>query len=128
MIAPLIPYAIRGVIWYQGGNGPEGYTYRTVFPDMIRGWYDHAIIPLPTHPPGQAIHGFSIAGAAGDFRMADARIVREDTVEVWHPMVPEPKYVRFAWHRNPLHNLYNREKLPAVPFRTDQFDLSKKPQ
>jgi sialate O-acetylesterase len=36
--------------------------------------------------------------------------------------------IRFAWHRNPLHNLYNREKLPAVPFRTDQIDLLKKPQ
>jgi sialate O-acetylesterase len=38
--------------------------------------------------------------------------------------VTEPKHVRFAWHRNPLHNLYNEEKLPAVPFRTDDIDLS----
>jgi hypothetical protein len=38
--------------------------------------------------------------------------------------VPQPKYARFAWHRNPLHNLYNEEKLPAVPFRTDDIDLS----
>ena len=92
----------------------------------ITGWYDHTIIPLPTHPPGQAIYGFSIAGADGDFRMANARIVGEDTVEVWHPKVPEPKHVRFAWYRNPLHNLYNMEKLPAVPFRTDDFNLLKK--
>ena len=26
MIAPLIPYTIRGAIWYQGENGPDGYT------------------------------------------------------------------------------------------------------
>jgi len=91
----------------------------------ITGWYDHTIIPLPTHPPGLAISGFTIAGADGDFRMADARIVGKDSVEVWHPRVPEPKYVRFAWHANPLHNLYNMEKLPAVPFRTDDFDLLK---
>jgi sialate O-acetylesterase len=94
----------------------------------ITGWYDHTIIPLPTHPPGLAIHGFTIAGADGDFRMAHARITGRDSVEVWHPGVPEPRHVRFAWHRNPLHNLYNREKLPAVPFRTDQIDLLKKPQ
>ena len=86
----------------------------------ITGWYDHTIIPLPTHPRGLAIHGFTIAGADGDFRMAYARITGKDTVEVWHDKVPEPVHVRFAWHRNPLHNLYNMEKLPASPFRTDK--------
>ena len=90
----------------------------------IKGWYDHTIIPLPTHPPGQAIHGFTIAGADGDFRMAHAQINNKNSVEVWHPKVTEPKHVRFAWHRNPLHNLYNIEMLPAVPFRTDVIDLS----
>jgi sialate O-acetylesterase len=94
----------------------------------ITGWYDHRIIPLPTHPRGLAIHGFTIADADGDFRMAHARITGKDTVEVWHGKVPEPVHIRFAWHRNPLHNLYNREKLPAVPFHTDQIDLLKKPQ
>jgi hypothetical protein len=88
----------------------------------ITGWYDHRIIPLPTHPRGLAIHGFTIAGADGDFRMAHSRITGKDTVEVWHGKVPEPVHIRFAWHSNPLHNLYNIENLPAVPFRTDQFD------
>jgi len=90
----------------------------------ITGWYDHTIIPLPTHPPGLAIHGFTIAGADGDFRMAYARITGKDTVAVWHDKVTEPRHVRFAWHRNPLHNLYNKEKLPAPPFRTDSIDPS----
>jgi len=68
----------------------------------------------------------TIAGADGDFRMAYARITGKDTVEVWHGKVPEPIHIRFAWHRNPLHNLYNIEKLPAVPFRTDEIDLLRK--
>ncbi len=39
MIAPLIPYAIRGVIWYQGeGNSGRAYQYRTLFPAMIANW------------------------------------------------------------------------------------------
>jgi len=39
MIAPLQPYAIKGVIWYQGeANANGAYTYRTLFPAMIRGW------------------------------------------------------------------------------------------
>jgi sialate O-acetylesterase len=39
MIAPLIPYAIRGAIWYQGeANVGGAYQYRTLFPTMIRNW------------------------------------------------------------------------------------------
>ena len=39
MIAPLIPYAIRGAIWYQGeANVGRAYQYRTLFPAMIANW------------------------------------------------------------------------------------------
>ena len=39
MIAPLVPYGIRGAIWYQGeSNAGRAYQYRTLFPAMIRDW------------------------------------------------------------------------------------------
>jgi sialate O-acetylesterase len=39
MIAPLLPYAIQGAIWYQGeSNASRAYQYRTLFTDMIRNW------------------------------------------------------------------------------------------
>jgi len=39
MVHPLIPYALRGAIWYQGeGNVGEAYRYRTFFPALIQGW------------------------------------------------------------------------------------------
>jgi sialate O-acetylesterase len=39
MIAPLIPYAIRGATWYQGeSNAGQAWQYRTLFPAMIRNW------------------------------------------------------------------------------------------
>ena len=39
MIAPLIPLAMRGVIWYQGEyNCGNAYQYRTLFPAMIADW------------------------------------------------------------------------------------------
>jgi len=39
MIHPIIPYGIRGFIWYQGeGNWDRGFQYRTAFPLMIRDW------------------------------------------------------------------------------------------
>jgi sialate O-acetylesterase len=39
MIAPLIPYALRGAIWYQGeSNADRAPQYQTLFPAMIRNW------------------------------------------------------------------------------------------
>lgn len=39
MIHPLIPYALRGVIWYQGeSNASRAWQYRKLFPDLIRDW------------------------------------------------------------------------------------------
>ena len=39
MIAPLVPYALRGVIWYQGEtNAERAYQYRTLFPALIQDW------------------------------------------------------------------------------------------
>ena len=39
MIAPLVPYGIRGAIWYQGeSNADRAVQYRTLFPTMIQDW------------------------------------------------------------------------------------------
>ncbi|HVW95775.1 MAG TPA: sialate O-acetylesterase [Mucilaginibacter sp.] len=39
MINPLIPFAIAGVIWYQGeSNADRAYQYRSVFPILINDW------------------------------------------------------------------------------------------
>jgi sialate O-acetylesterase len=39
MIAPLIPYALKGVIWYQGeSNADEPQRYALYFPGLIEDW------------------------------------------------------------------------------------------
>lgn len=39
MIAPIVQYPIRGVIWYQGeSNANEAYQYRRLFPMLINDW------------------------------------------------------------------------------------------
>ena len=39
MIAPLLPMAVRGAVWYQGeSNAGRAYQYRTLFPTMIQDW------------------------------------------------------------------------------------------
>jgi sialate O-acetylesterase len=41
MIAPLVPYAIQGAIWYQGeSNAGNAKLYQKLFPAMIKNWRD----------------------------------------------------------------------------------------
>lgn len=42
MIAPIIPFGIKGVIWYQGeANANRAYQYRELFPALINDWRAH---------------------------------------------------------------------------------------
>jgi len=71
--------------------------------------------------PGAKLTRFSIAGADKKWFAADAVIVN-NTVTVTSPQVKEPVAVRYAFQMNPDGaNLYNREGLPASPFRTDDW-------
>lgn len=71
-----------------------------------------------TTDDGEALDGFEIAGEDKNFVWANAKI-DGDKVIVWSDEVPNPKYVRYAWADNPDNpNLYNKEGLPASPFRT----------
>ena len=39
MIHPLIPYTIKGVLWYQGeGNSSQPKNYKKLFPSMVKDW------------------------------------------------------------------------------------------
>jgi sialate O-acetylesterase len=39
MIHPLIPYSIKGVLWYQGeGNSSKSQDYKKLFPSMVKDW------------------------------------------------------------------------------------------
>jgi sialate O-acetylesterase len=245
MIAPLTPYAVRGVIWYQGeNNGGRGLEYRQLFPRLIedwrKQWRDTAaantdvpflFVQLPScgadptpvaeqgwpwlreaqlltlkvantgmattidvgdpnnvHPadkldvghrlallarkmvygenlvacgpllkdfkiesggkvrlrfsetggglaigrqpwcgpnvkpyPQDKLIGFYIAGADRKWVEADASI-DGDSVVVSSAQVPDPVAVRYGWANSPRCNLYNKEGLPASPFRTDDWN------
>ncbi len=63
---------------------------------------------------------FAISGADKKFVWAKAKI-EGDKVIVWSDDVTTPMHLRYAWADNPVNpNLYNREGLPASPFRTDK--------
>ena len=239
MIAPLIPYAIRGALWYQGeANGSAGLEYRELLPRLIQDWrgrwgteFPFLYVQLPingrdaqpvaqagwpwlreaqlltlklprtgmaialdvgnpndVHPtdkidvghrlallarrdiygeklvasgpiftdsgigivngeivlhfketgsgltPGQAtwlapgmdplpvdhLIGFFIAGENRKWVEAETKI-EGNSIVVSSPEVPKPVAVRYGWANSPRCNLYNKEGLPASPFRTDTW-------
>ncbi len=70
----------------------------------------------------EELNEFAIAGADKNFVWAKAKI-EQDKVVVWNDEVTNPKYVRYAWADNPAGaNLFNKEGLPASPFRTDSAE------
>ena len=242
MIANIIPYAIKGAIWYQGeSNAGRAYQYRSLFADMITNWrkdwgqgdfcflavqlapWDRnkkrtieqiteapvesdwaelreaqnivaqklpsvgiAVItdvgdkddihPTKKMPVGQRLalqaryiaygekivssgpvfrrmrarndrivltfdniggglearegelKGFSICGKDHKFVWAKAEIRNNNQVVVTNPLVTDPVAVRYGWADYPVVNLFNKEGLPASPFRTDDFPITTGPK
>ena len=234
-LAPIIPYAIRGAIWYQGeSNADRAVEYRSLFPAMIADWRQRwgegnfpfyfvqlagfggipnnpvhnswaelreaqtmtlsipntgmAVIidigmPDFIHPlnkqevgrrlgilaqektygaklessgpafKGMRINGgkitlqfdhlggglvsrnlsdpkklsnFAVAGQVGGdavWKWADARIEGNSVIISYDP-VKKPVAVRYAWSGNIACDFYNQAGLPALPFRTDDWELT----
>jgi sialate O-acetylesterase len=101
------------------GAGP---TYRSL---EIEG--DKAIVTFDDvgrglEARGGELRGFAIAGLDRKFVWADAEI-KGDKVIVSNPNVPNPVAVRYGWADFPVVNLFNKNGLPATPFRTDCFPM-----
>ena len=76
----------------------------------------------PVSSPDGVLKGFAVAGADRKWFWAKAEISGSDVV-VYADEVKEPVAVRYAHRANPMGdcNLYNKEGLPASPFRTDNW-------
>ncbi|HSI32397.1 MAG TPA: hypothetical protein VK986_02315, partial [Tepidisphaeraceae bacterium] len=120
------------------GSGPryqamsvEGDKVKLTFTDVGGGLTIAAAPPirLDEQPkqPAEKLVGFSIAGPDKKFVWAEAKI-EGNSVVVWADSVKEPKAVRYGWANNPEVNLYNKEGLPASPFRTDDWTTAPAPQ
>jgi sialate O-acetylesterase len=104
--------------------GPT-YQSMTVEGDAIRLRFDHLGGGLEARDGD--LKQFAIAGADRKFVWAKA-VIDGDSVVVRAEEVAAPVAVRYAWANNPAGcNLYNREGLPANPFRTDSWTVATQP-
>ena len=101
-------------------SGPT-YLRHTVAGNRVSIEFAHARGGLVNRGGGSELSGFAIAGADRRWMWARAR-VEGNRVVVWSDAVPNPVAVRYARSNGPLGlTLYNREGLPAAPFRTDTW-------
>lgn len=98
-------------------SGPI-YNQMKIKKDRIQLFFDYADSGLVK--TGEVLKEFEIAGEDKIFYPADAKIEGK-TVVVSAVKVKNPVAVRFAWKPIPEPNLFNKEKLPASPFRTDDW-------
>ena len=103
-------------------SGPR-FKEQTIEGNQIILEFDSVGSGLMTARPGK-MDSFAIAGKDGKWHWADAKI-KGDAVVVSSMEVSTPVAVRYAWAMNPSQRnlLYNKEGLPASPFRTDKWLL-----
>lgn len=117
-------YAARAACVALGGvygrpiaySGPVFESFK-VEGEKVRIAYAHIGQGL-TVPATQKLQGFAVAGADRKFRWADA-VIEGQSVVVSSPEVPAPVAVRY-WHAA-WGNLFNKDGLPALGFKTDTW-------
>ena len=99
-------------------HGPT-YASHKIEADKVRIQFKHVGQGL-AFKHGDKLQGFALAGADNEFHWADAKI-DGDTVVVSSEKVAQPVAVRYAWTSagRSWANLFNKDGLPALPFRTD---------
>ncbi|MBE7169411.1 MAG: sialate O-acetylesterase [Williamsia sp.] len=107
---------------------PSGPLYKRM--DVVKGTvelqFDYTGSGLVSSDGGPLL-AFEIAGEDKQYVPARA-LIRGNKVIVSSPAVAKPLSVRFEWTETGKANFYNKEGLPAVPFRTDnplRFDQYK---
>lgn len=101
-------------------SGPT-YKSMSVEGNKVRIKFDNVGSGLVTKDKYGYVKGFAVAGADKKFVWAKAYIENNEIV-VYSDAVTNPVAVRYAWADNPDDvSLYNKENLPASPFRTDDW-------
>ena len=98
-------------------SGPLYKNYK-IEGDKIRILFD--FVGSGLHSNNEVLKGFTICGEDKNFVPANAKI-EGNSVVVWDERVKNPVSVHFGWVNVPDLNLFNKEGLPASPFRTDDW-------
>ncbi|MCV9927727.1 sialate O-acetylesterase [Flavobacterium sp. LS1R49] len=103
-------------------SGPT-YKSQKIKGNQIILTFDAIGTGLSTSENTENVKGFEIAGADKVFHFAKA-IIKNNKVIVSSESVQNPVAVHYGWADDDTEiNLYNKEKFPASPFRTDDWEM-----
>lgn len=109
MISPILPFTIKGVIWYQGESG--GQPYDIIFPNLITDWRKHwgqgdfpfLFVQLPNfrkpEPDSNGLNGMSMTREAQAGALKLPHTGMAVTIEVGDPNNLHPPYKEPVGHR-----------------------------
>lgn len=102
-------------------SGPT-YKSQEIKGNQIILTFDNAGAGLTSGDNSENVKGFEIAGADKIFHSAKA-IIKDNKIIVSSDQVQNPVAVHYGWADDDTQiNLYNKEKFPASPFRTDNWE------
>jgi len=105
----------------QVHSGPT-YKSQTIKGNEIILTFDNIGSGLST-PNNDELKGFEIAGSDKVFHSAKA-IIKDNKIIVSSDKVQNPVAVHYGWADDDTAiNLFNKEKFPASPFRTDNWEM-----
>jgi sialate O-acetylesterase len=84
-------------------------------------YFDHAPNGFVIKGDGKATE-FLIAGSDQNFVPAEVRL-EKDRIVVSNKQVKNPVAVRFSFSNTGTSNVFNKEGLPIIPFRTDTWEV-----
>jgi len=116
-----IAYKEKSLTWSGPVYKSMKYIKNKTGVDKIAVRFDH--VGKGLEAKDGSLKGFAICGEDQKWKWADAEIVG-DTVEVSHADIEKPESVRYGWADHPVCNLFNKDGLPASPFRTDKYELT----
>ncbi len=111
--------AARGIV-YKEKIEYSGPVFESLKTDGEKAILRFSHVGSGLEAKGDKLTGFTIAGEDKVWHNADAKIEGE-TVVVSCDNVTKPVAVRFGWANFPIVNLWNKDGLPATPFRTDNW-------
>ncbi len=112
---------------YGQKNEPLGPLYEALKVDGDKAVLSFKHVGKGLECKGEKLVGFTVAGEDGVFHNANAEI-KGDKVVVSCEQVAKPIAVRFGWANYPVTNLFNKDGIPASPFRTDDWAKGGKPK
>ena len=101
-----------------------GPTYKSFKIDGDKAILEFSHLGTGLTQKGDTLKGFVMAGADKKFYFADAKIIKNNVIVTCKDVL-QPVAVRYGWADFPAVNLFNKEGIPASPFRTDDWNVSK---